>query len=92
MRTDRWSEMGAEHLGEPNIGWVRRIEEDGSGPAGAGAMMLLKALLNDYWADAPGSILQEGWDREKIDMVMSKLYWCWVEWGNQAYFEAGEEE
>lgn len=67
MRHDQWSEMGERHLGEWNIRWAEQV----------GPMVLLKSILNDYWADAP----KDGpWDREKIDMVMSKLYWCWVRW------------
>ena len=67
MRHDQWSEIGERHLGEGNIRWAEKV----------GPMVLLKSILNDYWADAPkvGS-----WEREKIDMVMSKLYWCWVRW------------
>ena len=67
---DRWSDMGAEHLGENNIRWAQV----------AGPLTLMKAIMNDYWADAqtPG----DGWSQEKVDMVMSKLYWCWVCWLN----------
>ena len=90
MRSDRWSEMGAENLGENNIGWARRMEEHNEQIPGTGAMMLLKAILNDYWADCPPHRNRDGWNREKVDMVMSKLYWSWVEWNNVCW--PGEEE
>jgi hypothetical protein len=67
MKHDKWSRMGEQHLGEMNIRWAER----------AGPMVLLKAILNDYWADAPKNA---PWDQDKVDMVMSKLYWCWVRW------------
>lgn len=72
---DRWSKMGKEHLGEMNIRWAER----------AGPLTLQKAIMNDYWADA--IIPKEGWSKEKVDMVMSKLYWCWVAWLEQTHEE-----
>ena len=63
---DQWSRMGEEKLGEPNIKWASMV----------GPMVLMKAILNDYWADTIAS--REGWDRDQVDEVMSKLYWCWV--------------
>ena len=51
-------------MGEMNIKWGEN----------AGWDMLIKAILNDYWADAP----LEDWNAEKVDLVMSKLYYCWV--------------
>lgn len=86
---DRWSRLGEENLGEVNIQWARRMEEWGHGPSGSGPMTLLKAIINDYWADDQS---RDDWTRDKVDMVMSKLYWCWVAWLNCAYYEAGEEE
>lgn len=76
---DRWSKMGEEHLGERNIEWARKMEEwrrEGDAP-GSGPMTLLKAILNDYWADAGPT---QDWNAKKVDIVMSKLYWCWVAW------------
>ncbi len=76
---DQWSKMGEEHLGEHNIKWADR----------AGPMMLMKAILNDYWADVLHS-RKDGWSQEHVDMVMSKIYWCWVAWLELNHF--GEEE
>ena len=71
--------MGEDNLGERNISWAAKMEEwrrEGESP-GTGPMTLLKAILNDYWADAGPT---QDWDAEKVDIVMSKLYWCWVAW------------
>jgi len=87
---DQWSKMGEEHLGEHNIRWAQMMEDFPNIPLGAGPMTLLKAILNDYWADAPPQ--KDGWDQEKIDMVMSKLYWCWVAWMDSTHLEVAEEE
>ena len=86
---DQWSKMGEENLGEINIKWAERMEEFPMSPAGAGPMTLLKAILNDYWADAPPQ--REGWDKDKIDVVMSKLYWCWVAWLQCTHQEVGDD-
>ena len=68
---DAWSKMGEENLGRGNISWADRC--------GDGGFMLMKAILNDHWADArKGWKSDYQWDRAKIDYVMSKLYWCWV--------------
>lgn len=68
---DAWSKMGEENLGEMNISWAERT--------GDGGFMLMKAILNDHWADArKGWKSDYQWDRTQIDYVMSKLYWCWV--------------
>jgi hypothetical protein len=68
---DAWSKMGEEHLGEGNIRWAERC--------GDGGFILMKAILNDCWADArKGWKNDYQWDRDQIDRVMSKLYWCWV--------------
>lgn len=66
---DQWSKLGEENLGPANIRWAEKV----------GPMILMKAILNDYWADCPAkdSLL---WNGEQINMVMSKLYWCWVAW------------
>lgn len=74
---DRWSKLGEENLGEINIQWAQRMEEFPFSPSGSGPMTLLKAILNDYWADDTS---KDSWSREKVDVVMSKLYWCWVAW------------
>ena len=57
--------MGEEHLGDMNISWGER----------AGWDILMKAIMNDYWADCPRDV--GAWPREKVDIVMSKLYYCW---------------
>jgi hypothetical protein len=68
---DAWSKMGEEHLGEMNIRWARRC--------GDGGFILMKAILNDHWADVRECWKNDyQWDRAEIDYVMSKLYWCWV--------------
>ena len=86
---DRWSKLGEENLGEINIQWAQRSEEFPLSPPGSGPMMLLKAILNDYWAD---DMSRDPWSREHVDIVMSKLYWCWVAWLECTHLEAGEEE
>ena len=64
---DIWAETGKINLGSHNLRWGDSV----------GYLTLQKAILNDYWADArPDSLRQ--WDREKISIVMSKLYYCWV--------------
>ena len=68
MKHDRWSALGMENMGENNIKWGEK----------AGWDILIKSILNDYWADVPPSRKEDYWDRQKIDMVMSKLYYCWV--------------
>ena len=76
---DRWSKMGEDNLGERNIEWAMKMEEwrrDDESP-GVGPMTLMKAIMNDYWADAGGP---KAWPAHHVDMVMSKLYWCWVAW------------
>ena len=90
MRHDKWSKMGEEHLGEMNLRFSR-LHDDG-------CFTLMKCIINDYWADAPPQT--EGWDREKIDMVMSKIYYCWVAMleknhpldENESWQEAREED
>jgi hypothetical protein len=72
-RHDRWSKLGEENLGEMNIRWAKR----------AGPMTLMKAIMNDHWADAP----KQDWPKEHVDFVMSKLYWCWVAWLDQTHPE-----
>lgn len=64
---DVWAEMGKIELGQHNILWGDKV----------GFLMLQKAILNDYWADAPID-RKTHWDKNKINTVMSKLYYCWV--------------
>ena len=66
MKHDRWSKMGEENLGEMNI----RFAKKGSWS------ILMKAIINDHWADAPDH-LKGAWSEEKVDYVMSKLYYVW---------------
>ena len=82
---DRWSKLGEEYLGEHNIGWAQRMESIPAVP-GHGPMTLMKAIMNDHWADAP----KQDWPKEHVDFVMSKLYWCWVAWLEQTH--PGDEE
>lgn len=83
--------MGEEHLGEMNIRWVERMEDFPSAvnPPGSGALTLMKAIINDYWTDAPKV---GDWPREHVDIVMSKIYWCWVRWLDQTHPEADNDE
>ncbi len=68
MIHDQWSLMGERNLGPINVEWASTV----------GPLVLMKAILNDYWADVRVWPDQDTWDRERIDIVMSKLYWCWV--------------
>ena len=86
---DRWSKLGEDNLGEQNIRWAERMEEFPLSPAGSGPMTLMKAIINDYWADSSS---KEPWSREHVDVVMSKLYWCWVAWVQCTHIDLGEEE
>ena len=85
---DQWSLLGEKNLGGPdglNIGFTRLADQVlllYEGP-----FILMKCILNDYWADA--SPQKDGWDHEKIDVVMSKLYYCWVA---MLQAQVGEEE
>ena len=74
---DRWSKLGEEYLGEHNIGWAQRMESIPAVP-GHGPMTLMKAIINDYWADVLGKT--QDWDAMFVDEVMAKIYWCWVAW------------
>lgn len=87
VRHDRWSRMGEEHLGEMNIEWVERMEQFPQPHAGAGALTLMKAIINDHWADVPRT---EDWPAEHVDRVMSKLYWCWCRWLSAVHPEEDE--
>ena len=80
--------MGEEHLGEHNICWAEMMESIIPGVSGSGPLTLMKSIMNDYWADAPKT---GSWNREKIDMIMSKLYWCWVAWLEATHYEVSEE-
>ena len=95
MRHDQWSKMGEEHLGEHNINFAEM-----GGPNGVrgkldtqlwghnGFFTLMKCILNDYWADA--NTPQEGWPKFHVDLVMSKIYYCWVRMLDEVHPE--EEE
>ena len=88
---DQWSKLGAEHLGEHNIAWALKMESFGVGVPGEGPMILMKSIMNDYWADVPTKT--SSWSAEKADMVMSKLYWCWVAWLDATHYEiSGDDE
>jgi hypothetical protein len=76
---DDWSKMGEEHLGEANIRWAERT----------GPMVLMKAIINDYWADNGKSF---DWPAEHVNMVMSKIYWCWVAWLDTTHWEVDGNE
>lgn len=76
---DEWSLMGEEELGEANVRW---------GMA-AGWLTLQKAIMNDHWADCRKD---QSWDGEYVDMVMSKLYYCWVRMLHEEHPEIFEEE
>ena len=89
---DYWSKMGEEHLGEINIAWAKRSEAFPLSPPGSGPMMLMKAILNDYWAAVSPKDRKHDWKPEYIDMVMSKLYWCWVAWLECTHLELEEDE
>ncbi len=62
---DQFAEMGKKHLDVNNVNWGDKV----------GFLMLQKAIMNDYWADRQKG---RGWPAWKVDMVMSKLYYCWV--------------
>lgn len=92
MKHDQWSKMGEEHLGEANLNWVKKMDEMHMGPPGYGSLTLMKAIMNDYWADIPGGTNKHGWTADHVDMVMSKLYWCWVAWLEASHQEVGDDE
>ena len=75
---DRWSKLGEEYLGEHNIEWAAKMEQWNNGVPGSGPLTLMKSIINDYWADVPGAT--QDWDAMHVDMVMAKIYWCWVAW------------
>ena len=82
MIHDQWSKLGERALGSLNIDWAERV----------GPMVLMKAILNAYWADVAPSTREAEWDRVRVDMVMSKLYWCWVaEMDRQDRVRRGED-
>ena len=71
--TDPWYLMGKKHL-ERDIEWMEMMDK-----RPLAWLILQKCILNDYWADVPSSPNNtRTWDQEMIDMVMSKLYYCWV--------------
>lgn len=87
-RHDRWSKMGETNLGEHNIEWAERMEGMSSVP-GNGPLTLMKAIMNDHWADV---VHRREWPKDHVDLVMSKLYWCWVAWLDTTHMQVGEEE
>lgn len=87
---DRWSKMGEENLGEHNIEWAKMMEEWHVGVDGHGPMTLMKAIMNDHWADC--NTPKDGWPQFHVDLVMSKLYWCWVAWLECTHPLGDEEE
>lgn len=87
-RHDRWSKMGEDNLGEHNVKWAQKMEGH-DGVPGGGPMTLMKAIMNDHWADVPE---RRDWSADHVDFVMSKLYWCWVAWLDVTHMEIGEEE
>jgi len=99
MKHDQWSKMGEEHLGEHNIKFAEI-----SGPQGHrgqldvqhwghnGFFTLMKCILNDHWADIPGGTNKHGWTAEHVDMVLSKIYYCWVRMLDEAHPEEDDEE
>ncbi len=86
---DDFSIIGERHLGEGNIRWAERMDSFPYTVSGSGPMTLLKSILNDYWADVPDKHTMV-WDSEKIEVVMSKLYWCWVAWLEATHVECSE--
>jgi len=89
MEHDQWSKMGEENLGEHNIKWAEKMEDWHMGVPGHGPLTLMKAIMNDYWADNGKTF---DWPAEHVNMVMSKLYWCWCAWLHCSHLEVGEEE
>ena len=101
MRHDQWSKIGEDHLGPHNIEFA-----DAMGPNGYcgklagdqlwghdGFFTLMKCIMNDYWADIPGGTNKHGWTADHVDMVMSKIYYCWVRMLDEAHPEEdGDEE
>lgn len=87
---DEWSKMGEKALGGPEGANIRFMNLHGDDIllVYGGPVTLMKCVLNDYWADAMISKTTI-WDKEKIDMVMSKLYYCWVA---MIQAQVGEEE
>ena len=62
---DEWSKLGEGNLGPMNIQWAQRCEDFPMGPVGQGPMMLMKAILNDYWAYCRNEE-HDDWSREKL--------------------------
>lgn len=85
---DQWSKMGEEHLGENNIEWARRLE-GWDAVVGSGPLTLMKSIINDYWTDRDKN---QDWDAQHVNMVMSKIYWCWVAWLDSTHITEGEHE
>lgn len=73
---DRWSKLGEKNLGKHNIHWAMKMES--MGEPGHGVLTLMKAIMNDCWADV--GVPSYGWTSDEVNRNMSKLYWCWVAW------------
>jgi len=85
---DQWSALGEANLGGADSANTRFMRLGQLMVIDEGAFILQKCILNDYWAD---SMDKGSWSREKIDIVMSKLYYCWVAM-MQPQMPLGEEE
>ena len=88
-RHDRWSKMGEANLGSHNIEWAKKMEEFSIGVPGSGPLTLMKSIMNDHWADV---VHRREWSKDHVDLVMSKLYWCWVAWLEATHVEVGEKQ
>ena len=86
---DQWSKLGEEYLGEHNIAWAEKMESFPTQVAGSGPLTLMKAIMNDYWADVRGPT--KDWPAEHVDMVMAKLYWCWVAWLEATHVDLSQD-
>ncbi len=99
MRHDRWSKLGEDNLGEHNIrfaeiqgpnGFKGKLFDQNWGHDGF--FTLMKCIMNDYWADIPGGTPVDGWPQDHVDMVMSKIYYCWVRMLDEGHPEGEDEE
>lgn len=74
MEHDKWSQMGADRLGD--------FDKDIADMHKMGYFTLMKCIINDYWSNESQHAKNiKQWDRETIDDVMSKLYYCWLKLG-----------
>lgn len=88
---DQWSKLGEVNLGENNIRWAQHMEdmEINGLVVGSGPMTLMKSIINDYWTDCSKNNV---WDANHVNMVMSKIYWCWVAWLDLTHMEVDNNE